>query len=297
VNWLEVSVTVGHEAAEAVAEVLSRFAPRGVAIEARPEDADSGSVAVRAYLPANTSLPRTRRKVEEAIWHLGQILPIPEPCFREVAEADWAEAWKRQMQVLHIGRRVVVCPSWLSHTPQDEEIVLRLDPGMAFGTGLHPTTQMCLLALEELIRPGMEVLDLGTGSGILAIAAAKLGAGSVLALDNDPEAVAVALANVRHNSVAGQVQVAEGSLGAASATFDIVLVNILAHVIVEMTGQGLAARLAQGGLLVAAGLIADQEADVREALQTAGLAVTRRRQIDDWVGLEASLSAELAPQL
>ncbi len=289
-NWLEVCVETTGEGAEAVAEVLSRFAPRGVALEAGPEGFGAGPVVVRAYLPADDELPRTRRQVEEALWHLSQILPLPEPTFRTVAETDWAEAWKQHLTVLHIGRRLVVRPSWLPYTPTEEEVVLELDPGMAFGTGTHPTTQMCLLALEERIRPGARVLDLGTGSGILAIAAAKLGAGRVLALDTDPQAVAVARENVRRNGVVDRVRVARGSLAQAIGRFDLVVVNILAQVIMEMADQGLARRLTPEGVLVAAGLLAGQEEEVRAALERAGLSIHGRRQIEDWVALEAARS-------
>ncbi len=287
-NWLEVRVETTGEGAEAVAEVLSRFAPRGVALEAGPEGFSAGSIIVRAYLPADDELPRTRRQVEEALWHLSQILPLPEPAFRTVAETDWDEAWKKHLTVLHIGRRLVVRPSWLSYNPGEGEVVLELDPGMAFGTGTHPTTQMCLQALEERVQSGARVLDLGTGSGILAIAAAKLGAGRVLALDNDPQAVAVARENVRRNGVADQVRVARGSLAQAIGRFDLIVVNILAQVIVEMTDRGLARRLAPEGVLIAAGLLAGQEEEVRAAFERAGLALIGRRVIEDWVALEAA---------
>lgn len=287
-DWLEVSVETTGERAEAVAEVLSRFAPRGVAVEAGPEGFGGGPVIVRAYLPADDELPHTRRQVEEALWHLSQILPLPKPTFRTIAETDWAEAWKKHLTVLHIGRRLVVRPSWLSYTPADGEVVLELDPGMAFGTGTHPTTQMCLLALEERVRPGARVLDLGTGSGILAIAAAKLGAGRVLALDTDPQAVAVARENVRRNGVADRVRVARGSLAQATGRFDLIVVNIMAQTIVEMADQGLARHLTPKGGLVAAGLLAEQEEEVRVALERAGLSIVGRRQIEDWVALEAA---------
>lgn len=290
-DWLEVSVAVSGEAAEAVAEALARYAPRGVAIEAGPEGIGRGPVTVRAYLPADAELPHTRRRVEEALWHLGQLLPIPEPSFRPVADADWAEAWKRHLRVLHVGQRIVIRPSWLPYAPQPDEIVIELDPGMAFGTGSHPTTQMCLLALEAHVRPGMRLLDLGCGSGILAIAGAKLGGGPALAVDNDPQAVAAARENARRNGVAERVRVIEGSLEQIAGQFDLLLVNILAQVIIEMAGRGLAERLAPDGLLVAAGLLAEQEREVTEALARAGLEITGRRQIEDWVGLEARHAA------
>lgn len=287
-DWLEVCVETTGEGAEAVAEVLSRFAPRGVALEAGPEGFGTGLVAVRAYLPADDQLPRIRRRVEEALWHLGQILPLPPPSFRIVAETDWAEAWKQHLTVLHVGRRLVIRPSWLSYVPAPEEVVIELDPGMAFGTGTHPTTQMCLLALEDTVYPGARVLDLGTGSGILAIAAAKLGAGRVLALDTDPQAVTVARENVRRNGVADRVRVAQGSLAQAIGRFDVVVANILAGVLIEMAEHGLARRLTPEGQLMVAGLLLGHEEEVRNAFQKNGLAIVGRRQMEDWVALEAA---------
>jgi ribosomal protein L11 methyltransferase len=289
-EWLEVSVTVDNEAAEAVAEVLSRYAYHGVVIEAGPEGWSTEPVVVRAYLPADDHLQASKRRVEEALWHLGQIWPIPEPTFRPVAEADWAEAWKEQLSVLHVGQHVIIRPSWLDYTPTLGDIVIDLDPGMAFGTGLHPTTQLCLEALEKLVQPGAEMLDLGTGSGILAIAAAKLGARYVKALDNDPMAVKTARENAATNNAQKIVRVAEGSLKDASGDYDLVVVNILARVIVEMLQEGLETRVRPGGKLVAAGIIADQEATVIKALEQGKLALVERRQRGDWVSLVAKQS-------
>ncbi len=284
-KWLEVSVTVENEAAEAVAEVLSRYAYRGVVIEAGPEGWDAGPVVVRAYLPADDQLQANKHRVEVALWHLGQIRPVSVPTFRPVADEDWAEAWKERLNVMHIGRHIVIRPSWLEYAPAPGDVLIQLDPGMAFGTGLHPTTQMCLVALERLIRPGAEVLDLGTGSGILAIAAAKLGAGRVLAVDNDPVAVKTAQGNVVTNGVQGIVNLVCGSLAKVSGSYDLVVVNILARVIVEMVQEGLAARVCPGGVLIAAGILADQEPEVVAALEQEGLVLTGRQWKDDWVCL------------
>lgn len=289
-EWLEVSVAVENEAAEAVADVLSRYAYHGVVIEAGPDSWNAGPVIIRAYLPADDQLGVNKRSVEEALWHLGQIRPIPAPTFRPVAEADWAEAWKEQLSVLHVGRRIVIRPSWRDYEPAPGDVVIQLDPGMAFGTGLHPTTQMCLVALEELLCPEAEVLDLGTGSGILAIAAAKLGAGRLLALDNDPVVVKVARDNVATNGVQGIVSVRCGSLAEAPGRYDLVMVNILARVIVEMMQEGLATRVRSGGNLIAAGIIADQEPEVIAALEGEGLTLAARQQRDDWVCLVAKQS-------
>jgi ribosomal protein L11 methyltransferase len=252
-------------------------------------------VVVRAYLSIDDQLGAKKRRIEQAIWHLGQIRPVPAPTFRTVAEVDWAEAWKERLDVLRIGQHIVIRPSWRVYAPEPEDVVIELDPGMAFGTGLHPTTQMCLAALEDLNRPGASVLDMGTGSGILAIAGAKLGAERVLAVDNDPVAVKTARDNVAANGVQDIVRVARGSLADVSGSYDLVVVNILAKVIVEMAHAGLATRVRAGGALIAAGIIDDQSAKVVAALEQNGLSLVEQRQVEDWVCLLAQRSCEAGP--
>ncbi len=289
------------ETAEAVSEVLSRYAPNGVAIEQLARDiglgADEGAaqqlesiVAVRAYLAVDDHVDHKKRQIEEALWHLSQISPMPEPAFRVVNESDWAEAWKEHYHVAHLGERFVIKPSWREYEARPGELVIELDPGMAFGTGLHPTTQMCLAALETYLKPDMRVLDLGTGSGILAIGAAKLGAGSIVAVDNDPLAVKVAQENARVNRVDTMIQVGCGSLDEAAAhdtTYDLIVVNILARVIMQLCEEDLGRVVRSRGLAICAGLIDTQEYGVREALASQGLHVIDRLQEKDWVGLIA----------
>jgi ribosomal protein L11 methyltransferase len=293
-NWLEVSVQVDGEAAEAVSEVFNRYGRGGAVLSTDfDESGDVAVVTVRAYLPLDEEGSKTWQRIEEALWHLGQIYPLPPPQFRELAEDDWANAWKKHYHVVRVGRRLVIKPSWQEHQPQPDDVVVVLDPGMAFGTGLHPTTQMCLQALEEHLEPGAKVLDLGTGSGILAIAAAKLGAGSVLALDNDPLAVRVAQANVQSNRVQNVVAVQLGSLDKATDRFDLLLVNILARVIIELADQGLADRVRPNGLMIAAGIIEEQEAEVAAALRGHGMRIVERRQEKDWVTLVGGWKLEI----
>jgi ribosomal protein L11 methyltransferase len=194
-----------------------------------------------------------------------------------------------------VGRRTVIVPSWREYAPQPGEIIVSLDPGMAFGTGLHPTTRLCLVELEERLVPGMRVLDLGTGSGILAIAAARLGAGTVLALDTDRVAAEVALANVAANGVANVVQVGQGTLTHPDATlqpllarpWDLVVANIIAQVLVDLAGP-LADAVAPGGLLVASGIINERAADVESSLLAQRLTLLDRRTEGDWVTLVAT---------
>ena len=298
-QWLEVCVLTEAETAEAVAEVMSRYAPNGVALEQVARDiqmgADEGAagqlepiVAVRAYLSFEDDVDLKRRQIEEALWHLAQIAHVPEPTFRVVAESDWASAWKEHYHVVRLGERFVIKPTWRDYAAQPGEIVLELDPGMAFGTGLHPTTQMCLAAIEKHARPEMRTLDLGTGSGILAIGAALLGLRSIVAIDNDPLSVKVAAENAALNHVTPAITVELGSLAeAARQTYDLIIVNILARIIIGMCEDGLGRVVRSGGLAIFAGLIDTQEYGVREALQTQGLIVIDRMQEKDWVCLIA----------
>jgi ribosomal protein L11 methyltransferase len=309
VKWLEISVTTDGEAAEAVVELFNRYGRGQSVVETLVDcfeyelvDAPPPSaVVVKTYLPLDTSAEDARRRIEEGLWHLSQIHPIPDPIFRELSEEDWSESWKEQYHRLHVGHRIVIVPAWEEYAPNSDEIVVRLEPGMAFGTGLHPTTRLCLRAMETELAPGSTVLDVGTGSGVLAIAAAKLGARSVLALDADPVAVRVARENVAANGAAGTVNVQHGSLPGGdvvpmhfsldgplqlleSGQYDLVLVNILAPVITGMA-PALGARLRQPGRLIAAGLIQDQESGVVDALREQGLTVIQRSQEDDWICL------------
>lgn len=300
-GWLEVSLTVSAELAEAVADVLARFAPGGVATEAASFSllaadeslaAPAGPLTVRAYLPQDEQLEDKRARLAEALWHLGQLaaqsgLSLPEPEFRFVAESDWAETWKEHYRPLRVGRRLVVAPAWLAPEAAPGDVLVRLDPGMAFGTGTHPTTQLCLAALEDCLGPGQTVLDMGTGSGILAIAAAKLGAASVLALDTDPVAVNVARENVVANGVGEIVKVEAGSLARAleMGNWGLVICNILSSVIIELLDEGLAGAVAPGGTLVLSGILESQAGEIKQAAQKAGLKVMEQRQSGEWVAV------------
>lgn len=314
-TWLEICVQAGSdtEVAEAVTSLFNRYGCGGAVIEVPVDllehELDTAlppaHVIVKTYLPLDGTADEPRRRLEEGLWHLAQIHPFPEPAIRELAEADWAEAWKQQYHLLRVGQRVVIVPAWESYDPASAEVVIRLEPGMAFGTGLHPTTRLCLEAIEQRLSPGQAVLDVGTGSGILAIAAAKLGGSPVLAIDADPQAVVIAQQNVVLNGVAGQVQVQHSSLPGGgelpvyfvlehpldpldASQFHLVVINILAPVIVGMA-PALAARLAPGGCVIAAGLVDSQEEEVVAAFCAQRLEITNRTQEKDWICLTASL--------
>ncbi len=199
-NWLEVSMTVNGELAEAVADVFGRFAPNGVMTEQGVKFVDdedlgtaSGPITVRAYLPVDGELEDRRQKLEEALYYLGRIQPLPAPAFRPIEDHNWMEAWKQHYRPIPIGKRLLILPAWLE-SPEPERLAIKIDPGMAFGTGTHPTTQLCLELLEgavEKLEPGdnSRVIDVGCGSGILSIAAIKLGAQAALGVDIDPESI------------------------------------------------------------------------------------------------------------
>jgi ribosomal protein L11 methyltransferase len=295
--WLEVSLTVSDELAEPVADALARFAVGGVAIareEFEPdpdgEGTPMGPVAVRAYLPFDAELKDRRLRLEEALWHLGRITPLPEASFREIPEEDWSLQWKVHYRPMRIGRRIRIIPSWMEASVLPTDAVLRMDPGMAFGTGVHPTTQLCLAAMEERIVPGMDVFDLGCGSGILAIAAVKLGAGRAIGLDLDPQAVQTARENAIRNGEDSKIDFRMGSLDTLleeRRSAPMVVANILASVLREMLSEGLAKTVLPGGCLILSGILADQSAAVEAAVRTAGMQCMERKIREDWVALVA----------
>jgi ribosomal protein L11 methyltransferase len=299
-HWLELSVQVHPEAVESVSELLSRYSSGGVAIEEPIELIDEGQeyrvqvgkpVNVHAYLPADGSEEAARQQIAEGLWHFASLGAhfVGELRSRIVNEEDWANAWKDYFHVTHIGKRLVIRPSWREYTPQDGEVVIELDPGMAFGTGLHPTTRLCLEEIERYTRPGVRVIDVGTGSGILALAAAKLGAASVYCIDNSTVAVESATENAAINGLSDTITVELGTLDEERAKrmvnqFDMVLVNILAHIIGNMAPQ-LAQVTAPGGLLVASGIIEARLQDAEPKLLAAGLQIVDHTMIDDWIAL------------
>jgi ribosomal protein L11 methyltransferase len=301
--WLELSVAADIEAVEAVSEILGRVAPGGTSVEPAFELVDEGLGAridptrpsiVRAYLPARDPATTERAVVEatEALGHLQAfgLRPIGELTTRVVHEADWAEAWKAHFPGLRVGRRLVIKPTWRRHRAAPDDVVLALDPGMAFGTGLHPTTRLCLAALETLADRGMvdraRVLDVGSGSGILAIAAAKLGASWVLGVDTDPIAIESTGANAGRNGLGDTIAARHGSIPTGEAPFDIVLANLIASVL-NAIAPGVRDELRPGGTLLASGIFVDRETEVRRAFEAAGMDVAARTEEGEWVALEA----------
>lgn len=294
-RWIEVAVPAGVEAVEAVSEILDGVGVNGIAVEEPVRDdgvsgwtgerdaAGGADHLVKAYLVDDTdaSAKIARARIELGHLQAFRLGPIGEVRTRAVPDEDWLESWKATFTPIRIGR-FLVRPTWSDTAHDGDAIALVLDPGMAFGTGLHPTTQACLERLSTLEVAGKRLLDVGCGSGVLAIAAARRGAAGVTAVDTDPLAVRAAAANAARNGVA--VAVSAGSAADLGGTFDIVLANIVAPVL-RRIAPDLRARLAPGGALVLAGVIAGEEVETAGAFAGLGLRVTERDARGDWVSL------------
>lgn len=304
------------EAVELVAEVLRGYGTGAVIDEPflqphleDPAIPDPNRLpVVKTYVPDDERASTTCRAIEEALWHAGQLRTVGPVQVKTVAEEDWANVWKAYYPVQIVGRRIVVVPAWRRHRRQGDQVVVRLDPGLAFGTGSHPTTRLCLEAAEALIESGHSVLDVGTGSGILAIAAARLGARFVAAVDLDPIAVRAARGNVRLNRLSRVIAVREGSVAeamvppgrkslsrglsggaAASRVFDVILANVTARVNASLAPT-LAGALAPQGRVVASGILEENLDLVREAFSAVGLHFLTLMREGDWVAVIAGQS-------
>lgn len=280
-KWLEITVTTSPAAAEAVGDVLFQSRVGGIE-ELRAGDRE---IRLRAYLPVGPSTGVTMDAIRARLSSLDGYGLDTGGAHVETAEIDeetWAEAWKAHVRAFPIGRRLWITPTWDRTAPPPGTVSVELDPGMAFGSGLHPSTRMCLEVLDGRLRPGDVVADVGTGSGILAIAASKLGASRVLAVDNDPVAVAVARRNVGHNGVSGVVEVREGDLlSGLDVRANVILANLTAdlHLAFLPTGPR---SLAPGGILAASG-IADRHArTVEAAAAAAGLVTAQMLASGEW---------------
>ena len=308
-DWLEVSLVVNGELAEAVADVLARFAPNGVATEQAaapvPTEAEGkadGPITVRAYLPLDEQTDETRKRIEEALGYLGMIRPVPAPKYRILANQNWMEAWKRHYSPINVGCRLVIMPAWLE-AEGSGRIPVRINPGMAFGTGTHPSTQLCLELIEsdferrpasgvaEVAGPSGRFIDVGCGSGILCLAAIRLGAQRALGVDTDAEALVNATENAAANGIGNEVIFARGSVAEVRRgdfpwrTGSLVAANILAPVIISLFEAGLADLVDDGGSLILGGVLEHQADSVLAAAQSRGLRLLERRELRDWVAL------------
>ena len=308
-QWLEISISLDREAVEAVAEICMRHGASGVEIDdprlmlerqttvgdwdyaELPENFDPNAEAiVRAWLQVGSETADMLRHIEQEVQQLpsyGLALGSGTLVVQEIAEQNWAEAWKQYYKPLPIGEKLLIKPVWETWAGEDR-LVLEMDPGLAFGTGNHATTRMCLELLEQRIFPGADVIDVGCGSGILSIAAAKLGARSVCAIDIDRLAVESTKANLQLNALDQAVRVEQGDLlRVEHEKADIVLANIIADVIIRLLDD-LPATLKPGGLLICSGIISIRKDDVLYALDQAGFTVRDLSEDEDWVAIAAS---------
>jgi len=279
------------------------------------EDAGTptGPIIVRAYLEMNDQLEETRQKLEESLYYLGRIQPLPAASYKEIADQNWMEAWKQHYKPILIGKRLVILPAWME-SPDPDRIAIKIDPGMAFGTGTHPTTRLCLELMEQAIidlrksraensttsdtlrisNNEFRMIDVGCGSGILSIAAIKLGADSALGIDIDSGSIDNARENAHTNSIGEELILGIGSVPEilndkfAIRTGSLVVVNILAPVIIRLFDAGLVELIENGGTILLSGILQEQAQSVIEAAQAQGLKMNERMQIGDWVAFAMS---------
>ncbi len=298
-GWVELAVSGASADLDAIADLLGEYAPGAVWIEPAIETSDHrdfaytvlGTGVVRAAVPEWSS--SSRADLARRLAELPLQAPAGEVAERAIGAHDWAEEWKRFYHVLHVGQRLVVRPSWEEYTAAEGEVVVVLDPGAAFGTGQHPSTQLCLAALEREIGPGARVLDVGCGSGILAIAAAALGAREVVGVDIDDEAAVATAQNAAVNGFDGRIRAGTGSVGSTwpwpseplARAFDLVVANISAAVLGGLLAE-IATTLVPGGTFIGAGFIEAAASDVRAAASAAGLEDFRTQTLDDESGTE-----------
>ena len=281
--WQELSITVPHEYVEPISYLFGRYG-KGVSTELAGE----GKVLLRTYL--TTGSRQRMARIDVGVRLVGAIEPIGDLEIRELPEdEDWMESWKSHFRILRIGKRLVIKPTWLEldFTASPDDIVIEIDPGVAFGTGYHPTTDTCLQAMEQHIAPGMTVLDLGTGSGILTIAAIKLGAGLVTALDIDSQAVTAARRNFRRLGINKRVRLGQGSVPhptAPAGDFDLAVANISARGVADRCPFILTA-LKPGALFIASGLLNTQEEEVAAVVEPLGFSLISEWPQEEWTTL------------
>ncbi|GIO40527.1 50S ribosomal protein L11 methyltransferase [Paenibacillus apis] len=318
-KWNELTIHTTEEAVEMITNFLHEAGAGGVTIEEHvdnskprdtslgqwfeipPNDIPEGEAKILGYFPEGIALDEVAEQIKLRVEELREYDIDPgQPVYsiREVDEDDWANNWKQYFKPLKVSDRLTIKPTWEEYTPQsDQEQIIELDPGMAFGTGTHPTTSLCLRTLEGVIQPGDEVIDVGTGSGILAIGACRLGASRVLALDLDPVAVSSAAENTRLNGLEDRIQVVESDLlsvlkqGVSTPIsvklpVRVVVANILAEIILLFI-EDVYEALESGGIYIASGIYKNKEQAVQDALLAAGFEITQTAREEDWVAFVA----------
>ncbi|MFY4774872.1 50S ribosomal protein L11 methyltransferase [Metabacillus sp. RGM 3146] len=308
-KWSEISIHTTQEAVEPISNIVHEAGASGVVIEdpfdlfkeresvygeiyqLNPDDYPDEGVIVKAYLPVNSFLGETVEEIKESINTLVKYdidLGKNKVSISEVNEEEWATAWKKYYHPVKISDKFTIVPTWETYEPvHSDELIIELDPGMAFGTGTHPTTVLCIQALERSVKENDAVVDVGTGSGVLSIAAAMLGAKSVSALDLDPVAVNSARINTKLNKVHDRVQVSENNLlNEINGPADVVVANILAEIILKFSDDAYRI-LKEDGLFITSGIIMNKKNEVKEGLLNAGFVILETMVMEDWVAFIA----------
>ncbi len=298
-KWLEVACEVPEELSEAASLYLAESSGRGVCVENRAVDVFSESeirlaplVIIKSYFDPETDIELKIGEFRDFMLSITSTLPgfsFTHPDVNLICDEEWSDSWKAHFRPMKIGRRLMIAPTWEEIAPSDGQIVLRIDPGMAFGTGAHETTRLCLEFLERLMesfqKPGKPaLLDLGTGSGILAIAAAKLGADHVLALDIDQDALDVAMENIVLNDCCASIRLGTTGIEKVEDEFDIILANILAEELARMAAP-LSERAREGGYLVLSGILSEKEELVRDSFAGLSLEYLETLRDGEWIAL------------
>ncbi|GIN38555.1 50S ribosomal protein L11 methyltransferase [Heyndrickxia oleronia] len=308
-KWSEIMIHTTNEAIEPISNILHEAGASGVVIEdpfdlikeredqfgeiyqLNPDDYPEEGVIIKAYIAVNSFLGETIEEIKQSINNLTELnidIGHNDVSISEVNEEEWATAWKKYYNPVKISEKFTIVPTWEEYEPvSSDELIIELDPGMAFGTGTHPTTVMCIQALERTVKQGDSVIDVGTGSGVLSIAAAMLGAEKVTALDLDEVAVQSARLNVKLNKVQSVVTVSKNDLlQGMDGQVDVVVSNILAEVIMSFTDD-VSKAVKMGGYFIASGIIQQKKDQVKDAMIASGFTIEETIIMEDWVAFIA----------
>lgn len=291
-SWLEVSFLLPGEQAESVAEILNRYAHQGVVIERDLQSPNSNQMKVYAYLLEDDSLEHCKQEIEKAIFYLNKILPVPDPTYRHIRDQDWMAAWRQFYKPVEIGERLIIIPAWYdAQTADESRLPIRINPGMAFGTGTHPTTQLSLQLMEKYVKAGDRMIDVGCGSGVLSIAGILLGAVHSIGVDVSGAAILSSQENAALNEVGEDIEIGKASVPeilAGSFSYQkapLVVANILLKVLEELFDQGMGDLVEEKGTLLISGILVDQMEAIQEKARANGFLPLDYITQDDWAAI------------
>lgn len=290
-TWLEVSFILPGEQAEVVAEILNRYAHQGVVIERDLQAREKNQIKVFAYLLEDDTLEHKKQEIEKAIFYLDKILPVPAPTYCQIRDEDWMASWKKFYKPVEIGQRLIIIPAWFDIKEKNARIPVRINPGMAFGTGTHPTTQLSLELLEKYVQPGMKMIDVGCGSGILSIAGILLGASHSIAVDISEAALLSTAENTALNGVQDKVETGQASIREirtgkfSTQKAPLVIANILLKVLEDLFDLGMGELVSADGHLLISGILNDQVDEIEKKALASGFTRVEQTTQGDWSGL------------